>query len=220
MRVALIIFFVLKSLPDSHTSVKIRKTSKGLIKLGFRTGSVWVDEREVPKHIKLVSSKFHISGSLKVIQTEYNIQPQLSEGEIAHDLITLWNYKEHESLWKPCLIDDVLCLAYVVSKHGISIQKITGVSYKSWLTESSLDWVCLGGYLRGDNKIFYTPKDKDVRDFIRKTAHGVRVNCLNRKFVSSLFDKVVNILENYYGFNIDFSDIFEKHFNYLKKIRK
>ena len=75
---------------------------------------------------------------MKDVQEEYNIQPQLLKGKIAHDLITLSNYKEHESLWKPYLIDDVLGLAYVVSKHGNSIQKITGVSYKNSLTESSL----------------------------------------------------------------------------------
>ena len=58
--------------------------------------------------MKFVCSKIHISGSLKKKQKEYDIQPQLFKGEIDHILITLSNYKEHEKLWKPYLIDDVL----------------------------------------------------------------------------------------------------------------
>ena len=81
---------------------------------------------------------------------------------VAHDLITLSNHKKDESLWKPCLIDDDLGPAYVVSKHGNSIQKMTGISYKNSLTESSLGWACLGRYLKEDNKTFYTPKNKYV----------------------------------------------------------
>ena len=55
------------------------------------------------------------------------------KGEIDHDLINISNYKEYENLWNPYLKDDVVGLAYVVAKHGISIQKITGVSYKNSL---------------------------------------------------------------------------------------
>ena len=62
------------------------------------------------------------------IQKDYIIQPDLLGGEIAHHLLTLSNYKEHESLWKPYLVDDDPSLAYVVSKHGNSKQKLTGVS--------------------------------------------------------------------------------------------
>ena len=85
-----------------------------------------------------------IAGSLKDIQLEYNIQPHLLEGEITHDLIALLFYKEHESLRKTYLIDNVLAFAYVVSKHGNSIQKITVFSNKNSFTQSSLGWVCLG----------------------------------------------------------------------------
>ena len=52
--------------------------------------------------------------------------------EINHDLINIGNYKDYENLWRPYLIDDVLGLAYVIAKHGNSIQKITGVSYKKF----------------------------------------------------------------------------------------
>ena len=78
--------------------------------------------------MKCICSKCHISGSLKSIQKEYNIQPDLSKGEIDPGLINVGNYKNYENLWRPNLIDDVLGLAYVFAKHGSSIQKITGVS--------------------------------------------------------------------------------------------
>ena len=94
---------------------------------------------------------------MKDIRKEYNIQPQFLKREIAHDLITLSSYNEQENLWKLYLIDDFLDLAYVVSKHGNSIQKITEFSYKMSLTESSFGWACLGRYLKEDKKTFYAP---------------------------------------------------------------
>ena len=84
---------VLNSLPKPYTSVKIIKTSRRLIKLSSRAGSLWEDDRETPKYAKFVCSKCHISGSLKEIRKEYNIQPQLLKREIEHDLITLSKYK-------------------------------------------------------------------------------------------------------------------------------
>ena len=44
--------------------------------------------------------------------------------------------------------------------------------------------------------------------------------CLNSKFVSSSFDKKVNILEKYYGSNLKYSDLFEYYLDYIKKIKK
>ena len=122
---------VLNSPPKEYTDkkMKIIKTSRGFLKLTFRVGTVYEDGEEIQQYMKFVCSKVHISGSLKKIQKEYNIQPQLFKGEIDHNLITLSNYKEHEKLWKPYLIDDVLGLASAVAKHGIKIQRITGVSF-------------------------------------------------------------------------------------------
>ena len=137
------------------------------------------------------------------------------KGETAHDLITLSNYKEHEKLRKPYLIDDMLGLAHVVSKHGNSIEKVTGVSYENSFTESSLGWACLGRYLKEDNKTIYTTKNKHVRSFIRKTVRRGRVICLNRKFVSSSFHKIVDILAKYYVSSLEISDLFEKYFGYI-----
>ena len=98
--------------------------------------------------MKFVCSNVHISGSLKKIEKEYNIQPQLIKGEIDHNLITLSNYKQHEKIWKPYLKDDVLGLVAVVAKHGNKIQKITGVSFKNSLTESSLAGSTFGKYMK------------------------------------------------------------------------
>ena len=205
-------------LAKSYTSVKIIKTSRGLIKLSFIAGSVYEDDKEIPKYAKFVCSKCHITGSLKDVQEEYSIQPQILKGDIAHDLILLSNYKEHEKLWKPYFVDDVRGPAYVVSEHGNSIQKITGVSYKNSLTESFLGWVCLGRYLKQVNRTFYTPKNKYVRNFIRKPVNVGRVICLNRKFESSSFDKTVDIFEKFYGSNLEISDLFKKFFDYLRKV--
>ena len=82
---------VLNSLPSSYKCIKVNKTSRGLIKLSLKAGSVIEDDREIPKYMKFVCSKCHISGSLKSIQKKYNIQPDLMKGEINHDLINIGN---------------------------------------------------------------------------------------------------------------------------------
>ena len=145
-------YIVLNSLPSSYKCIKIIKTSRGLVKLGFKAGSVIQDDKEVPKYMKFVCSKCHISGSLKSIHAEYNSQPDLMKGEINHDLIIIVNYKDYDDLWRSYLKDDVLGLAFVVAKHGNSIQKITVVSYRNSLTEAALGWSCLGRYLKEDNR--------------------------------------------------------------------
>ena len=91
-------YIVLNSLPKSYTSIKIIKTSRGLIKWSFKAGSAYEDDREIPKYMKFVCSKCHISSSLKDNQKEYNIQPQLSKGETAHDSITLLIYKKNTKI--------------------------------------------------------------------------------------------------------------------------
>ena len=98
-------------------------------------------------------------------------------------MITLSKYKRNEKQWKRCLIDNVLGLAYVISKHGNCVQKITGVSYKNSLTEAAPAWSWLRNYLKEEDESFYTPKDEYVRNFIRETVKGVRVIALNCKFV-------------------------------------
>ena len=213
---------VLNSLSKEYTNknTKIIRTSRGFLKISFRVGTVYEDDREIPKYMKFVCSKVHISGSLKKIQKEYNIQPQLIKGEIDHNLITLSNYKEREHLWKPYLVDDVLGLAAVIARHGNKIQQLTGVSFKNSLTESSLAWSTLGRYVKQSGKTFYTPKNKYVRDFIHKTVHGGRVVALNRKFVSTSFNQIVNILRKNFGKEYEISKLFEIYFRQINKVRK
>ena len=117
------------------------------MKLSFRIGTVHADDKKLPQYMKFVCSKVHISASLKKIQKEYNIQPQLIKGEIDQNFMTLSNYKEHEKSWKSYLVDDVLCLAAVEAKHAKKFQKSTSVSFKNSITESSLAWSCLGKYV-------------------------------------------------------------------------
>ena len=66
-------------------------------------------------------------------------------------------------------------MAYVAAKHGNDIQKFTGVSEKNSLTEAFLGWSGFGKHLKEDNKVLYTPKEKCVRDFFKKTVRGGRV---------------------------------------------
>ena len=106
-------YIVINSLLSSYKCIKVIKTSRGLIKLNFKAGSVIEDDREVPKFMKCVFSNCHISGSLKSIQKEYNIQADLMKDEINHDLINIGIYKNYGNLLAPYLIDDVLYRASI-----------------------------------------------------------------------------------------------------------
>ena len=129
---------VLNSLPKTYFP-KILHTSRGILKLSFGVGSIHDNNnKEIPQYMKFVCSKVHISGSLRKIQKDYGIQPQLLQTEMEHSDITLSNYIEKERFWKPYLINDVLGLGMLVAKHANKIQKITGVSFKTSLTQSSL----------------------------------------------------------------------------------
>ena len=192
-------YIVLNSLPKTYFP-KIIHTSRGILKLKFRVGPIYDNNnKEIPLYMKFVCNKVHISGSLRNIQKEYGIQPQLLKTEMEHSDITLSNYIEKEHFLKAYLIIYVLGLGMLVARHANKIQKITGVSFKTSLTQSSLSWSALGKYMEISGKSFYTPKNKYVRDFIRKTVHGGRVVVLNRKFVSSSFNQIVDILEKYLG---------------------
>ena len=114
-------------------------------------------------------------------------------------------------------MDDALGLAAVIAKHGNKIQKLTGVSFKNSLTESSLAWSTLGKYMKQSGKMFYTPKNKCVRDFLCKTVHGCRVVALNRKFVSTSFYQIVNILKKKFGREHETSTLFEIYFRKIDK---
>ena len=211
---------VLNSLPKTYFP-KIIHTSRGFLKVSFRVGTVYGENnREIPQYMKFVCSKVHISGSLRKIQKESGIEPQLLKGEMDHNDITLSNYREREKFWKPYLIDDVLGLAAVVAKHGNKIQKITGVLFKNSLTESSLAWSTLGNYIKQLGKIFYTPKNKHIRDFIHKTVHGGRVVALNRKFVSSSVNQIVDILEKHLGEELELSTLLNKYFRQINKVKE
>ena len=82
-------YIVLNCLPKTYTNIKMINTSRGLIKLIFKAGSASEGDRELPKYVKFVCSKCHISGSLKSIRKEYSTPPRIMTGEIEHDLVTL-----------------------------------------------------------------------------------------------------------------------------------
>ena len=74
--------------------------------------------------------------------------------------------------------------------------------------------------MKQSEKTFYTPKNKYVRDFIHRTVHGGRVVALNRKFVSTSFNQIVNILKNYFGKKHEISKLFEIYFQQIDKVKK
>ena len=86
---------VVISLPSSYKCIKIMKTTIRLIKLNFKAGSVIEEDKEIPKYMKFVCSKCHISGSLRDIEKEYKTQPNFMKGEIDHDVINISNYKDY-----------------------------------------------------------------------------------------------------------------------------
>ena len=60
-------------------------------------------------------------------------------------------------------------MAYFVARLGINIHKITGVSSEKSLTEASLGLSFLGEFLNENTMLLHTPRNKYVRDFIKKT---------------------------------------------------
>ena len=67
-------------------------------------------------------------------------------------------------------------MAYVVARLGNNIHKITGVSSEKSLTEAFLGWSCLGEFLKENTMFLHTPRNKYVREFIKKT-NTRRENC-------------------------------------------
>ena len=110
-------------------------------------------------------------------------------------------------------------LAYVTAKHGDSIQKITGVSDKNSLTEAALGWFRLGRYLEEDDKILYPLRNKNVRDFNKRTVHGGRVLACNYKIVSKAFKDVVNVLEKFYDKDLEIFVLFDKYIKHINTIQ-
>ena len=141
------------------------------------------------------------------------------KGEIDHDVINIIIYKDYENSWEHYLIDVVVGLAFVVAKHGNHIQKITCVSsYKNSLTQVSLGGCCLGRYLKKDNKVLYTPRNKDVRHFIKRTVHDSGDSACNKNFESKSFQEVVNV-KRFYGKDLEHSVLFEKILNISTRLK-
>ena len=112
-------------------------------------------------------------------------------------------------------MNDVLGVAFFIARHGYSFPKITNISYKFRLTEASLGWSCLCRCLKEDNKILFIPKNKYVRDFIKKTPPGGRVLTCNRNLLSKSFKEVVNTLEKYYSVSLQISMLFVESFKHI-----
>ena len=87
-------YFVLNSLPNPYKCKIIIKTSRGLIELNFKAVFVSDNDKGIPKYMKFVCSKCHITGSLKEKQREHKIQPNLMKEEIDHNVFIISKYKD------------------------------------------------------------------------------------------------------------------------------
>ena len=106
-------------------------------------------------------------------------------------------------------------ISIFIARHGDSFPKITSISYKISLTEASLGWSCLCRCLKEDNKILFIPKNKYVRDFIKKTVPGGRVLNCNRNLLSKSSKEVVNTLKKYYSVGLQMSMLFGGSFKHI-----
>ena len=190
---------VLNSLVKDIKDLKILKTARGLISLSFRCGFKIVNTCEVPQYVKFTCTKPHIKGTLNKIGKEYGLQPELLKGEIEHSIINKNNFIELRHIWKPYLISDVLCLAYIYARHSMEMQKMTGFGIKDCLTEASLGWKCFGTYNK--DREFYTFNDKYVRYFIRKSIKGGRCVAFIRYFESNQCEEILNTIKKHLKIN-------------------
>ena len=210
---------VLNSSVKEITDLKIIKTARGLISLSFRCGVKIVNTCEVPQYVKFTCSKSHIKGSLNKIGKEYGLQPELLKGEIEHSIINKNNFVELRHIWQPYLISDVLCLAFIYTRHSMEMQKMSGFGIKDCLTEASLGWKCFGTYNK--DREFYTFNDKYVRSFIRKSIKGGRVAALNRYFESNQCEEILNTIKKHLKTkDNEISDIVEEYLKYINTKRK
>ena len=84
----------------------------------------------------------------------------------------------------------MLCLAFINARHSMELQEMTGFGIKDCLTEASLGWKFFGTYNK--DREFYTFNDKYVRDFVRRSIKGGRVNAFNRYFESNQCQEILN----------------------------
>ena len=205
---------VLNSLVKDITELKIIKTARGLISLSFRCGVKIVNTCEVPQYVKFTCSKSHIKGSLNKIGKEYGLQPELLKGDIEHSIINKKNFIELKHIWKPYLISDVLCLAFIYARHSMEMQKMTGFGIKNCLTEASLGWKYFVTYNKDIE--FYTFNDKYVRDFIRKSIKGGGCGAFNRYFESNQCENILNIIKKHLKLNDnEISNIIDEYLKYI-----
>ena len=144
---------VLNSLVREITEKKIVKTSRSLISLSFRFGVKRVNTCEVPQYVKFTCTKSHIKGSLEKIRRE----PELLTGKIEHSVINKSNFADLGHIGEPYVRLDVLCLAFIYTRHSTEMQKMS-FGYKDCLAEASLGWKKFGTYKK--DRQDYTVNDK------------------------------------------------------------
>ena len=205
---------VLNSLVKEITDIKIIKMARGLISLSFRCGVKIVNTGDVTQYVKFTCSKSHIKGSLGKIGREYELQPQLTKGEIEHSVINKSNFAELGHIWEPYLKLDVLCLAFIYARPSMEMQKMSGFCMKNCSTEASSGWKCFGTYNK--DREFYTFNDKYVRNFLHKSNKGGRVGGYIRHSESNQCEEILNTIKNYLKiYDNEISNIVDQYLKYI-----
>ena len=180
---------VLNSLVKEITELKIIKTALGMISLSFRCVVKIVNTVEVPQYVNITFTKYHIKGSLGKIGSELRLQPELHKGEIEHSVINKSNFADLRHTWEPFLRSDVLCLAFIIARHSMERQSMSGFGSKDCLTEPSLGWQCFG--TNNKDREFYTFNDKYVPDFIRRSMKRGIFGSFNRYLEFKQIDEIM-----------------------------
>ena len=73
--------------------------------------------------------------------------------------------------------------------------------------------------MKEDSRIFYTPKNEYVRNFIKQTVHGGRVLAGNKNIVPTSFTDVGKVSEEFYGKDLKVSVLFDKYSKHMNTIQ-
>ena len=92
-------WFVLNSLVEDITDLKVIKTTTGLMSLFFLCGVKVFNTVEVPQYVNFTGTKSQIKGCLEKAGREYGPQLELLKQEIEHSVINRNNSVSLKHIW-------------------------------------------------------------------------------------------------------------------------
>ena len=161
--------------------------------MSFQCGLKIIITVEVPQNVKLTCTKSQIEGSLVRICREYGLQPGRLKGKVEHLVFIKSNFAGLRQSWEPYLKLEVLCSAFMYSRHSMEIQNMSGFGIKDCLTEASFFGSVFGQ--KNKDREFYTFNNKYVRNFLCRSIKWGRVNALIGYFESNQSDELLNTIK-------------------------